>query len=332
MKFKDKRNLYVLVKKKISKGISVEEACIGLENRFKTPPDQLLEYYLEFEDWVTVAQEIMKDTIPTLRSKIEKRAAEVKDVDAPTKKKFEDWEVECIAVGLVANPMMSKIGYIDCLTELFYYRTSRSFQSFVSRKENTELESVFKRAYDNYREEHKPLDGNPLVEGEIVDCTVIRLKDYGAILVTDLGPRGLLHISEIRDHHIRNIGDYLQEGQRIKAKVRYDNQGRLGFSIKDLSISHEVLDVKPIEPVVMRIVDKIPAQLPQKPQRVEVKLSELSFNNLPTALTNLLTGLEKDRGLLDQRIETIKLVLATIEKEQKAFEKLHELKKHLANI
>jgi len=48
---------------------------------------------------------------------------------------------------------------------------------------------------------------------------VVRLADFGAFVEIFPGTDGLLHISEIAEHRIRNVRDELQEGDQILVKV-----------------------------------------------------------------------------------------------------------------
>ena len=48
---------------------------------------------------------------------------------------------------------------------------------------------------------------------------VVRLADFGAFVEIFPGTDGLLHISEVAEHHIRNIRDELKEGDQLLVKV-----------------------------------------------------------------------------------------------------------------
>ncbi len=56
--------------------------------------------------------------------------------------------------------------------------------------------------------------------GDLVMATVEQVTDYGAYVNLDeYGKRGLLHISEISSSWIRNIRDFVREGQKVVLKV-----------------------------------------------------------------------------------------------------------------
>ena len=71
--------------------------------------------------------------------------------------------------------------------------------------------------------------------GDIVSGKVTGIEDYGIFLLVDDDVTGLIHISEISDGFVRNVADYAEIGEIIKAEViEYDEvNGRLKLSIKN---------------------------------------------------------------------------------------------------
>ncbi len=73
----------------------------------------------------------------------------------------------------------------------------------------------------------------PTNPGDIVDGRVVKLLKYGAIVELEEGESGLVHISEIADEYVRNVTDYLHEGDQVKVKVLVRKEpGRFELSIK----------------------------------------------------------------------------------------------------
>jgi polyribonucleotide nucleotidyltransferase len=71
--------------------------------------------------------------------------------------------------------------------------------------------------------------------GQVYEGTVLKLLEFGAIVNILPGKDGLLHISEIANERIKDIKDYLSEGQQVKVKViQTDEKGRVRLSAKAL--------------------------------------------------------------------------------------------------
>ena len=70
--------------------------------------------------------------------------------------------------------------------------------------------------------------------GKIYLGTVKKIMDFGAIVEIFPGADGLVHISQISDHHVKNVSDELREGEEILVKVLdIDKQGRIRLSRKE---------------------------------------------------------------------------------------------------
>lgn len=69
--------------------------------------------------------------------------------------------------------------------------------------------------------------------GNSVKGTVLKIADYGAIILLESGQTGLVHISEIADAYVRDVRDYISESDEVRVKVLKINQkGRYELSIK----------------------------------------------------------------------------------------------------
>lgn len=72
--------------------------------------------------------------------------------------------------------------------------------------------------------------------GSTVKGTVVKIANYGAIVRLPGGDTGLVHISEIADAYVRDVRDYLQEGEEVTVKIlRLDTKGRYDLSIRQCS-------------------------------------------------------------------------------------------------
>ncbi|HEY9036493.1 MAG TPA: polyribonucleotide nucleotidyltransferase [Pseudomonadales bacterium] len=71
--------------------------------------------------------------------------------------------------------------------------------------------------------------------GAVYNGTVARIVDFGAFITILPGKDGLLHISQIANERVENVGDYLKEGQEVQVKVLdVDQRGRIKLSMKEL--------------------------------------------------------------------------------------------------
>lgn len=59
----------------------------------------------------------------------------------------------------------------------------------------------------------------PIIKGDSIKGRVTGIEKYGIFLLMDDGYTGLIHISEISDKFVRNVGDYVQVDDIIYAKV-----------------------------------------------------------------------------------------------------------------
>jgi polyribonucleotide nucleotidyltransferase len=72
-------------------------------------------------------------------------------------------------------------------------------------------------------------------KGQILEGTVVSIKEFGAFLDFAPGKEGLVHISKISDHRIDHVEDVLTLGDKVTVVcLGKDSQGRVSFSMKDV--------------------------------------------------------------------------------------------------
>ena len=72
--------------------------------------------------------------------------------------------------------------------------------------------------------------------GEIFTAKVVKVADFGAFV--ELTPRheGLVHVSELSDHFVKNVEDVVKMGDNIRVKViRIDEQGKIALTAKNVT-------------------------------------------------------------------------------------------------
>lgn len=72
-------------------------------------------------------------------------------------------------------------------------------------------------------------------KGQILEGTVVSIKEFGAFIEFAPGKEGLVHISKIADHRINHVEDVLTLGDKVKVVcLGKDKMGRVSFSMKDV--------------------------------------------------------------------------------------------------
>lgn len=71
-----------------------------------------------------------------------------------------------------------------------------------------------------------------LAIGSIVEGTVTGLAPFGAFVDLGNGVSGMVHISEVADVYVTNVGEFVNVGDRVKVKILTMDRGRVSLSIK----------------------------------------------------------------------------------------------------
>lgn len=65
------------------------------------------------------------------------------------------------------------------------------------------------------------------------DAVVVTIKEYGAFVDIAKGVSGLVHVSEMADERVKDVNEYLSEGDKVKVRVlEIDKFGKVKLSIK----------------------------------------------------------------------------------------------------
>lgn len=69
--------------------------------------------------------------------------------------------------------------------------------------------------------------------GAVLEGTVTKITSFGAFVRLPDGVAGLVHISQIADCYVKDVREFLSEGQTVRVKVvGFDKMGRPDLSIK----------------------------------------------------------------------------------------------------
>lgn len=69
--------------------------------------------------------------------------------------------------------------------------------------------------------------------GEIVEGKVTGIANFGAFVEIGNGKTGLVHISEMSNNYVKEVGNYVKEGQTVKVRILgINNKGKIELSMK----------------------------------------------------------------------------------------------------
>ena len=76
--------------------------------------------------------------------------------------------------------------------------------------------------------------------GDVIQCQVSGITDFGIFVDVKGNYKGLIHISEVSNEFVRNVNDYVEIGDIIYAKIIGIDQmsKQLKLSIKDIDYAN----------------------------------------------------------------------------------------------
>lgn len=93
-----------------------------------------------------------------------------------------------------------------------------------------------------------PTEQTNIVPGSIMEGKVQGITSFGAFIELPGGMVGLVHISEIADTYVKDVRDFLKEGDPVKVKVLNVAGKKVGLSIKQATPPAAAPE-KPVRPV-----------------------------------------------------------------------------------
>jgi small subunit ribosomal protein S1 len=86
--------------------------------------------------------------------------------------------------------------------------------------------------------------------GDELEGTVTKVVTFGAFVEILDGVEGLVHISELAQHHVENPREIIQPGDPVKVKILEIDSERRRLSLSIKRVEGQVLPVRPITPPV----------------------------------------------------------------------------------
>ncbi len=71
--------------------------------------------------------------------------------------------------------------------------------------------------------------------GDIVEGTVVKMLEFGAIVEFGGGRDGMIHVSELKEGFVKKVEDVVKLGDFVRAKIVKMENGKIGLSLKQLN-------------------------------------------------------------------------------------------------
>jgi small subunit ribosomal protein S1 len=114
-------------------------------------------------------------------------------------------------------------------------------------------------------------------EGDVVEGTVTKVVTFGAFVEILPGVEGLVHISELAQHHVENPREIVSQGDKVKVRIVEVDADR-----RRLSLSLKGIDGEPLNDIVPNVMvaeepiadDEVPAAESLEAESLEVEAAE----------------------------------------------------------
>ena len=135
--------------------------------------------------------------------------------------------------------------------------------------------------------EEKKVETSSARVGDLVDCVVEQIMQYGAFVRLSTGQKGMVHISELSFNYVKKVDDILALQQNIKARViKIDEKGSIDLSIKKAE-ERPIIQV----PVTKEVSDNF-----EKKMASFLKASESKIADLNSKMNSPRSGKKKPGG------------------------------------
>lgn len=122
-----------------------------------------------------------------------------------------------------------------------------------------------------------PIQQLNFAPGEIIVGKVQGITKFGAFIELAGGAVGLVHISEIADTYVKDVKDFIKEGDEVKVKVLNIAGEKIGLSIKQ-AMAAPPKRVEPREKEVIRGSRPYPMNRPTNAGKANVVPNKMNSN------------------------------------------------------
>jgi len=69
--------------------------------------------------------------------------------------------------------------------------------------------------------------------GEVLTVEVVKICDFGAVVILPNKKQGLIHISQISDDFVKDVSKYLKVGDKVAARIKkIASNGKIDLTLK----------------------------------------------------------------------------------------------------
>ncbi len=157
--------------------------------------------------------EAMKKTLPAARSELSPYAPTILNLKVPVEK-----------IGEIIGPGGKTInGIISAAGDDVNIDIEEDGSVFITATDRQKAATAVKMINEIIKEYQI---------GEIVEGTVIKIMDFGAIVDLGGGQTGMIHISELSDEYVKEVRDVVKEGDKVRVKIIKMEPGKIGLTLK----------------------------------------------------------------------------------------------------
>ena len=128
--------------------------------------------------------------------------------------------------------------------------------------------------------------------GEIYDGKVTGITKFGAFVSLPGGKSGMVHISEVANTFVKDIGEHLKENQDVRVKViKIDKEGRVNLSIKQAAVQQNAG-----RPVSHKKAPAAPVSVPKTPQEQFEDRLKMFMKDSESRMADLKHNMDKKNG------------------------------------
>jgi polyribonucleotide nucleotidyltransferase len=68
--------------------------------------------------------------------------------------------------------------------------------------------------------------------GDIIEGTIVKILDFGAIVEFGVGQSGMIHVSELREGYVKSVSDVVKLNDSVRAKIIRMEDGKIGLTLR----------------------------------------------------------------------------------------------------